>query len=279
MEKNLYIGFIGAGNMGGGLISGLVRSQRIPAQHLTAVDLSPAVLEPLNALGVQTSDQLKSAITDKDLVVIALKPQIAAPILKQLGDHLADGQILVSIMAGISTERIESHLGKPVPVVRVMPQMAAAIGDGASGVCGGKHVSDQQLQTVCQILDYVGSAVVVPEQQMDAVTGLSGSGPAYVYTIIEALTDGGVRMGLGRDVALKLAAQTLIGSARMVLASNDHPAVLRDRITSPGGTTIAALHKLEEKGLRDALISAVQAATQRSVELGKTDGPSQTGDT
>ena len=271
MKKNLHIGFVGAGNMGSGLINGLIYSERVPADHLTAVDLSPVVLGPLNALGVRTSDQLNEAVTGKDLVVIALKPQHAASTLKQLGDQLADGQILVSIMAGISTERIEFYLGKPVPVVRVMPQMAAAIGDGASGVCGGKYVSDQQLQTVCQVLDYVGSAVVVPEQQMDAVTGLSGSGPAYVYTIIEALTDGGVRMGLGRDVALKLAAQTLIGSARMVLAGNDHPAVLRDRITSPGGTTIAALHKLEEKGLRDALISAVQAATQRSAELGELD--------
>lgn len=270
MEKKLHIGFIGAGNMGGGLIHGLADSEHIAANQLTAVDLNPAVLAPINALGVQTSDKLEAAIIDKDLVICALKPQHAVPVLKQLGDHLLEGQILVSIMAGISTEQIESHVGKPVPVVRVMPQMAAAIGDGASGVCGGEYVTDQDLQTVCQVLDYVGSAVVVPELQMDAVTGLSGSGPAYVYTIIEALTDGGVRMGLGRDIALKLATQTLIGSARMVLSSNEHPAVLRDRITSPGGTTIAALHTLEEKGLRNALISAVQTATQRSAELGNT---------
>jgi hypothetical protein len=145
-----------------------------------------------------------------------------------------------------------------------MPQTLAQLGAAASGVCGGRHATPAQVDLVRAIFDQVGSTVLVGEYQMDAVTGLSGSGPAYIYTVIEALADGGVRMGLSREVALKLAAQTALGAARMVLESGQHPAILRDQVASPGGTTIAGLHKLEEKGLRDALISAVQAATERS---------------
>ena len=156
-----------------------------------------------------------------------------------------------------------------MPVVRVMPQMLVRVGAAASGVCAGQHVTEAQIELVRALFDEVGSTVVVSETQMDAVTGLSGSGPAYVYTVIEALAAGGVLMGLSREDALQLAAQTVLGAARMVIESGQHPAILKDQITSPGGTTIAGLHKLEEKGLRDALISAVQAATQRSVELGK----------
>jgi pyrroline-5-carboxylate reductase len=172
-------------------------------------------------------------------------------------------------MAGVNTAAIESQLEAPVPVVRVMPQTLAQLGAAASGVCGGRHATPAQVDLVRAIFDQVGSTVLVGEYQMDAVTGLSGSGPAYIYTVIEALADGGVRMGLSREVALKLAAQTALGAARMVLESGQHPAILRDQVTSPGGTTIAGLHKLEEKGLRDALISAVQAATERSIQLGK----------
>lgn len=263
------IGLIGAGNMGGALVAGVVAAGHIPAAQITVADVREEVLLPLHSLGVQTSTQTASAIRDQHLVILGVKPQSAPEVFHLAEQHLRADQLLVSIMAGVSTARIEAQLGLPIPVVRVMPQTLAQLGAAASAICGGQHAAPAQVELVRSLFDQVGSTVVVAESQMDAVTGLSGSGPAYVYTIIEALADGGVRMGLAREVALKLAAQTVLGAARMVLESGQHPAVLRDQVTSPGGTTIAGLHKLEEKGLRDALISAVQAATERSVELGQ----------
>lgn len=254
--------------MGSALIAGLVATGRVPAAHITAVDLQPGALETLGAAGVRTSTDPGAAVDGQDVVVLAVKPQVAAQVLQQIGRLMAAEQCLLSIVAGVGTATIEAHMTAAVPVVRAMPQTLARLGAGASAVCGGRHASEASLALVCALLDEVGSTVMVAESQMDAVTGLSGSGPAYAYTVIEALTDGGVRVGLPRAVALKLAAQTMLGAARMVLESGAHPAVLRDQVTSPGGTTIAGLHKLEEKGLRDALISAVQAATERARELG-----------
>ena len=268
MLDECRIGIVGVGNMGGGLISGLVEAGRVPAAHITAVDVQDTALRPLSELGVQTSGETLTAVRGQDLVLLSVKPQVADQVLRDMAPHVEAEQVLVSIMAGVETGYIEAYFSVAVPVVRVMPQMLAKIGAAASGVCAGRHATGAQVELVRALFDEVGSTVVVAESQMDAVTGLSGSGPAYVYTIIEALTDGGVRAGLPRDVALRLAAQTVLGAARMVLESGQHPAVLKDQITSPGGTTIAGLHKLEEKGLRDALISAVQAATRRSVELG-----------
>ncbi len=268
MIDKCKIGTIGAGNMGGGLIAGLIAAGRVAAHRITAVDLRLEALEPLRALGVNTSDRLQDGIATCDLVIIGLKPQSAAPLLAEMDDHLSADQILVSIMAGVSTASIEAQLSTPIPVVRVMPQMSARLGEAASGICAGAGATAAHLDLVCALFDEVGSSVVVEESQMDAVTGLSGSGPAYIYTVIEAMADGGVKMGLARDVALRLAAQTALGAGRMVLDSGAHPAVLKDQITSPGGTTIAALQQLEEKGLRAALISAVEAATKRAAELG-----------
>ena len=172
-------------------------------------------------------------------------------------------------MAGVTTQSIEEHLNADIPLVRVMPQTLVRLRMGACAFCPGRFAGADHLQQVRQLLEYVGSTVEVSEAQMDAVTGLSGSGPAYVYTIIDALADGGVRAGLPRAVAQTLAAQTLAGAAHMVLESGEHPSILKEQVTSPGGTTIAGLHKLEEKGLRDALISAVLAAGDRSKELGQ----------
>lgn len=262
------IGIVGVGHMGGALVRGWVAAGHMPAAHLTAVDPSENALAALRDLGVRTSGDLESAVLGQDVVVLGVKPQKAGEVLPAMARHLQPHQVLVSIMAGVSTASLETQLSGPVSVVRVMPQVLARLGAAASGMCGGRHVTDAQVRLVRELFDEVGSTVVVAEAQMDAVTGLSGSGPAYVYTVIEALADGGVRAGLPRDVALKLAAQTVLGAARMVLESGQHPALLRDQVTSPGGTTIAGLHKLEEKGLRDALISAVQAATARAAELG-----------
>ncbi len=262
------IGFVGAGNMSRALIAGLLRADAIPAKQIIAVDPLPAALEELADSGVQTSVDTVAALRGTDLVVLAIKPQVADTVLQGLAAELSTEQVLVSMMAGVTTGQIEAQLRGEIPVIRVMPQTLVRLGMGACALCGGRFAKAEHLSQIRQMLEYVGSAVEVSEAQMDAVTGLSGSGPAYVYTIIDALADGGVRAGLSRAVAQTLAAQTLAGAAQMVLESGEHPSILKEQVTSPGGTTIAGLHKLEEKGLRDALISAVLAASERSRELG-----------
>lgn len=267
MMKKSKLGFVGTGNMGRALIEGLVG--QLPSGQITAADIRPEALEGLSALGVHTSTDSADAIRDQDMVVLVLKPQVAASVLKALAAHFSTQQIVVSLMAGVSTAQIEELLPAQMPVVRIMPQTLVRIKDAACALCAGRAASAEQVAQVRSLFDLVGTTVEVAESLMDAVTGLSGSGPAWAYTVVEALTDGGVRAGLPRETALTLAAQTLLGAARLVLESGEHPAVLRDQVTSPGGTTAAGLHKLEEKGLRDALISAVLAAAGRSAELGQ----------
>ena len=267
MIENCSIGVIGSGNMGGALIAGLLKQGYDPSQ-ITAVDLRDEVLGPLRAKGVRTSTQIAAAVQKQDVVLVATKPQSANSILAEVGRELGPGQLVISIMAGVKTATIEGLFSSEVPVVRVMPQTLVSEAVAASALCRGSFATEDDIATATAIFDLVGITVIVEEAHMDAVTGLSGSGPAYVYTIIEALANGGVRMGLSREVALKLTAQTVLGAAHLVCHSGEHPAILRERVTSPGGTTIIGLHKLEEKGIRDALLSAVAAATERSAELG-----------
>ncbi len=269
MIENCNIGVIGSGNMGGALISGLLKTGRDPAS-ITAVDVRDEVLRPLRAQGVNTDSDLTAAVHGQAVVVVAVKPQIACDVLALIAAELQKSQVVVSIMAGVKTSTIEAQFAEEIPVVRVMPQTLVSEAVAASALCSGTFATADHLSLAAAIFDDVGITVTVDEAQMDAVTGLSGSGPAYVYTIIEAMADGGVRMGLSREVALKLAAQTVRGAAHLVCQSGEHPAILRERVTSPGGTTIMGLHKLEEKGIRDALFSAVAAAAERSAELGST---------
>jgi len=268
--KNRRIGFVGAGNMSRALIAGLLDSGGVSATQLVAVDPFPAALDSLSALGIHTDTDTVEALRDTDFVVLGIKPQVSGQVLAALAETLRDGQTLISMMAGVRTDHIEAQLGKEVPVVRVMPQTLVRLRMGACALCPGRFATADHLKSVRQILELVGSVVEVSEPQMDAVTGLSGSGPAYVYTIIDALADGGVLAGLPRDTALQLAAQTVAGAAQMVLQGDTHPAVLKEQVTSPGGTTIAGLYALEENGLRAALMSAVLAASERSRELGQT---------
>lgn len=267
MIEKSKLGFVGTGNMGRALIEGLVG--QLPSGQITAADIRPEALEGLSALGVHTSTDSADAVRGQDLVVLVLKPQVAAPVLKALAAHFNTHQVVVSLMAGVSTAQLEELLPAQMSVVRVMPQTLVRIGGAACALCAGRAANAEQMAHVRSLFDLVGTTVEVAESLIDAVTGLSGSGPAWAYAVVEALTDGGVRAGLPRETALTLAAQTLLGAARLVLESGEHPAVLRDQVTSPGGTTAAGLHKLEEKGLRDALISAVLAATERSAELGQ----------
>lgn len=267
--NKLKIAVIGAGNMGGALMAGWMRSGCIAPDCITAIDTVPELLEKRKKeLGIQVCADVRQVVAGQDVVVLVLKPQVWKEVVAGFVDLLHPGQVVVSMMAGVRVSAMEAVLG-PLPVVRVMPNILAQVGAAGLGVCVGSHVTPQQAQQVMDLLNAVGVAVPVSEAQMDAVTGLAGSGPAYVYAIIDALADGGVRAGLGKDVALKLAVQTVLGAARMVAESGEHPAVLKDRVTSPGGTTIAGLHALEQGGFRAALMDAVLAATRRSEELGR----------
>ena len=215
-----------------------------------------------------TGDNLDAA-RQAGIIILAIKPQVAAAVLTALEPAMTSDKLIISIMAGISTGFIEGRLTnvKDVRVVRAMPNTPALVQSAATAVCPGKNATGQDLETAREIFSLVGAVVSVTEKQMDAVTGLSGSGPAYVFTFIEALSDAGVKNGLQRDVALRLAVQTVLGAARMLAETSEHPAQLRDKVTSPGGTTIAALYALEKEGFRGVIMGAVDAACGRSREL------------
>ena len=269
MLENVSIGVIGAGNMGSALVGGLVRGERIAAANVIAADVDDAKLMMLrDRWAVRTTWDNRVCARDADVVLLAVKPQLIAGVLEEIAGDVGPEKTVLSIAAGVRTAFIEERLGM-LHVVRAMPNTPALIGAGISAICPGRYADRSDLDLASEIMDVVGTVVEVSESEMDAVTGLSGSGPAYVYMVIEALADGGVRMGLSREVALKLATHTVSGAAKMVAEAGEHPAVLKDRVASPGGTTIAGLHALEAGGVRAALMTAVEAATGRSEELGR----------
>lgn len=267
------IGFIGAGQMARALAGGLVRAGLTSAQRLVACDPAEAARAEFAAqvAGARLVDDNRAVVAAADVIVLAVKPQKAAVVMAEVRGSCGPDKLLVSILAGTPLAKLVAGLGTQ-RVVRVMPNTPCLVGAGASGYALGPGATRQDAELVGELLGAVGMAVEVEEGLLDAVTGLSGSGPAFVYTMIEALSDGGVRAGLPRATATQLAAQTVLGGARMVLASGEHPAVLKDRVASPGGTTIAGLQALEERGLRAALLAAVEAATRRSVELSQAKG-------
>jgi pyrroline-5-carboxylate reductase len=267
-EKNVLL--IGGGNMGSALLRGIIQSGLAPARKITVIDILPGLLETLRSRhGVNVDVDPVPHVAAADVIILAVKPQILPKVAADIRDSVRPSQLVISILAGVESTRIRDLLGKNNPVVRVMPNIAATVDAAASAVAGCDPATEEHYQVAETLFGAVGIVVRVEEKLLDAVTGLSGSGPAYVYTVIEALCDGGVHMGLPRDVAMKLAAQTVLGAARQVQESGDHPAVLRDRVTTPGGTTAAALRELEDRGLRAALMSAVAAATARSRELNR----------
>jgi pyrroline-5-carboxylate reductase len=264
----IRVGFIGAGNMTQALVEGLVQSKGILPENIMAVDPVPTTLSKLARIGVRTDQKLEELIGNSDLIVLAIKPQVAEEVLSQISSMVTIQKIILSVMAGVTTSKIESYLRDGSVVIRCMPQTLVRLGLGSCAICSGTNSGAKEMDTVCRFLELVGQVVRVNEDQMDAITGLSGSGPAFIYSIIDALADGGVREGLSRDIAVKLAAQTMLGSAKMVMEVNAHPADLKDQVTSPGGTTVAGLQVMEEKNVNRALADAVAAATQRSRELG-----------
>lgn len=266
-QSNLKVGFLGAGQMATALASGLVRSFTT-SDAIVASDPSAQARQHFEAAtGCRCVASNAEAAEFADVVVIAVKPHFAESAARDIAG--GSDALVVSIVAGIRLERLEQWLGEAARVVRVMPNTPCLIGRGASAVAVGTHATESDGACVTEMMSTVGEAVAVPEWQLDAITGLSGSGPAYVYQMIEALSDGGVRAGLPRAIATRFAAQTVQGAAQMVLETDEHPARLKDAVASPGGTTIAGLHEMERGGVRAALMNAVLAAAERSRQLGE----------
>lgn len=270
-NDKIRVTFIGAGRMATALAGGMVDSFT-DADSITASDPSPQAREAFTtATGCAAVASNESAVKTADIVVIAVKPHYVAAAATQIPRTDENGPLLVSIAAGASLERLHELFGENARIIRVMPNAPALIGCGMSAIVAGSNSSAGDLKLVRAMMETVGHVVEVPESQIDAVTGLSGSGPAYVYQFIEALSDGGVRAGLPRSAATLLAAQTVVGAARMVLETGQHPADLKDAVASPGGTTIAGIHELERGGVRASVMNAVVAAADRSVQLGQSE--------
>jgi len=262
------IGFIGAGRMATALASGLLKSGFTTADNLMASDLYASARDQFTAAtSATTSDSNRQLVEFAEIVVLAVKPQQLEAVLSEISPLVTANHLIISIAAGVTISTISSQLNQTPRVIRVMPNTPCLVGAGASAFALGTSATTDDATLVENLLTTVGLTFQVAENLLDAVTGLSGSGPAYAFQMIEALSDGGVRMGLPRDISTKLAAQTLLGAAKMVLETGEHPGALKDAVTSPGGTTIAGIHMLEEGGLRSSLIKAVTAATQRSKEL------------
>ena len=270
MLKNQTIGFIGAGNMAGAMIRGLA-AHGLPGKRIYAYDVDAAKIAALvKSHRIQKAKDNAALIGRCDLVVLAVKPQVIAAALQEIGPLAAKGPLVLSIAAGVPIKKIAAILGPQSRIVRAMPNTPALVGKGVSGFFAGAGVSKAERGLARAVLEALGPAIEFHDEKLlDAVTGLSGSGPAYIYLVIEALADGGVKMGIPRAEALLLAARTVAGAAAMVLETGEHPAKLKDLVTSPGGTTIAGLAALEKGRVRSAFIQAVEKAARRARELGK----------
>jgi pyrroline-5-carboxylate reductase len=270
MSANLTLGFLGAGKMAGALAKGLVAQKVVEPAALFASDVYPGARETFaKDTGGRAFPTNLEVVFSAKVLVLAVKPDQVAGVLAEIKPAFTPDHLLISIAAGITLEKLQAGLSPGARVIRVMPNTPALVGAGASGYAAGSKATPEDLQLAGTLLSAVGVAVEVKEKLLDAVTGLSGSGPAYVFQMIEALSDGGVAAGLPRDIATKLAAQTLLGAAKMVLETGLHPGALKDMVTSPGGTTIEGLHEMERGGVRAALMNAVRTAAAKSKQLGQ----------
>ena len=271
MLTNKKISIIGTGNMGKALVSGLVCSRSSKPENIICTDSREDKLEFIKKeYGVVTTTDNIAAVRTSDIVIYSVKPQIMASILKETAAALDMSKLIISIAAGVPLAAIELCLHKELRLVRVMPNIAVSVKEGATAIAAGKHALKDDINMAKAIFDSVGKSVFIDENiLMDAITGLSGSGPAYIFLIVDSLADAGVKMGLSREDAIFLSSQTVLGAAKLLIESKEHPAQLKDKVTSPGGTAIAGIHTLEKGGLRTTLINAVEAATKRSMELGE----------
>jgi pyrroline-5-carboxylate reductase len=268
--KGKRVGFVGGGNMGEALIRGLLGANLVPPELMAATDVrTERTAQLTRQFGITAHDNNPRLVREADVVILAVKPQVMASVLAEIAPVVTARHLLISIAAGVATATIRAGLGKDARIVRVMPNTPALVLQGAAAIAGGAGAAPEDLAVAEEIFGAVGRVVVLDEGAMDAVTGLSGSGPAYVAIVIESLADGGVRMGLDRATAMTLATQTVLGAAQLLLETGMHPGVLKDMVSSPGGTTIAGITALEEGGVRATFIRAVERATLRSRELGR----------
>lgn len=266
------IAIIGGGNMGEALARGILQTKWATPERMMIAEPLKEKLDKLRGIahGIKASHSNVDAATWADVVLLSVKPQIIAHVLDEIKPVMKDDKLVLSVVAGVTTAYMEKKLGSKVPVIRAMPNIAAVVRESATAICAGKYANNEEHLSVARhIFESVGMVVEVSEEAlMDAVTGLSGTGPMYVFQILEGLSDAGVKVGLSRDMANALAVQTLIGSSKLIKETKEHPAKLKDLVTSPGGTAISALHSLEKNGLKALLIDAVEVATKRSSELG-----------
>lgn len=268
----LRVAVLGAGKMGGILLQAFVRTGLFPAQQIAATVAHELRAEALSKqFGLAVTTDNRRAVEDADIVLLAVKPTQVVQLVREVSPSLKSGALVISIAASVKTAAIEEALGgvggAEAAVIRAMPNTPAMLGAGITALCRGRFVTDEQLGLAQQIFSTVGRTVVVDERHMDAVTGLSGSGPAFLYIILESLAEAGVNVGLPREIATQLAAQTAYGAAKMVLETGSHPALLKDEVTTPAGCTVDGILELEEGGLRVTLIKAVKRATERAREL------------
>lgn len=269
MLTNKKIGFIGGGAIAEALLRGMLSADLVMPSQLSVSDINTERLNYLKStFGVSTTTVSQDTAKQSDMLFLTIKPQVIDAVIDTIAPVVTKSTVLVSVAAGITIATLQDRMPN-VPIIRVMPNTPVAVGEGMSAMALGKYVTNELSDSVAQVFSSVGKVVTVSENTMDAVTGLSGSGPSYAFVLIDALADAGVRVGLSRQTAILLAAQTLMGAAKMVLETGEHPAKLRDMVTSPGGTSITGVHVLEQNGVRAALIDAVVAATDRSREMGR----------
>ena len=268
--KNLRLGVIGIGKMGGIIVRSIAGTV-FPARYIWVTDLDTTLVEQLcDEKGTNSTADIDTLVEQTDVILCAVPPAAIPHILPQVARNLSISQLLISIAAGVTTTTLESYFDTPPAVIRVMPNIAASVGAAISVLTAGSAANETHLTTAQQIFNACGTSLVMEERHLDAVTGVSGSGPAYVALFIEALADAGVHVGLPRTDAQKLATHTVLGAATMLAETQEHPATLKNRVTTPGGTTAAGLHALETGGLRATLTEAILAATERAKELGNT---------
>jgi pyrroline-5-carboxylate reductase len=270
MSAKPNIGFLGAGKMASALAKGFIRAKIANPEQIVASDPIDAARSSFaDEIGAKATASNLDVVKAANVLLLAVKPDQVAGVLKEIRGSLTEKHLLISIAAGVTLAKLEGGLGERARVIRVMPNTPALVGSSATAYTLGRNATAEDGCLAQKLFSSVGLAFQLKESLLDAVTGLSGSGPAYVYTIIEAFSDGGVAAGLPRDVATRLAAQTVLGSAKMVLETGQHPGALKDMVASPGGTTIEGLHELEKAGVRGALMNAVRAAAEKSKKLGQ----------
>jgi pyrroline-5-carboxylate reductase len=270
MLNDKVIAIIGTGNMGDALVGGLIASGSSKPKNIICSDIRKDKLDEIKSrYKVRTTINNLKAVSEADIVIYAVKPQLMAAVLIETGAKLDMSKLVISIAAGVPLAAMESCIEKNMRLIRVMPNIAAAVKEAATAIAAGEHATKEDVELAMEIFSSIGKCVFLKENYlMDAITGLSGSGPAYIFLIVDALADAGVKMGLSRQESLFLAAQTVLGAAKLLIETQEHPGQLKDKVTSPGGTAIAGLATLESGGLRTTLINAVEAATNRSKELG-----------